>query len=257
MELRNIHFTPPAPETPETPAAQDPQPAPVLRLRKVNVSPAEEYTLRAGEVAPVSDAIAAVILSKKGRATISLKGVVIDRADLGGKRSYWHPDSRLCNDLSARERKLWYVINPQAPSVIHLLDETGRYLESLPQKDRPEVLNTEQQAAEMAKCQRQIRRVAEHLQRLHQPDTDAALDAARHNAATMTRFVQTLPAAPSTHVNRLTASPVADRLAAAARDTAADRQTYRPLTKPRAGTPTAEEILLSRTRTPADAECPY
>src|SRR6218665_3576104 len=133
MELRNIHFSPSSNETPQAAVAsvEPPVQDAKLRTRSVAVSPHEEFALRDGDVQPIDDSLAAMILSMNGRCEVSLKGVKIERTELGGVRHYWHADSILCNDLSQRERKLFYVVNRLDPSIAHILDETGKYLETL------------------------------------------------------------------------------------------------------------------------------
>jgi len=166
-----------------------------IRLRSVAVSPHEEYHLRPGEVRPISNDLAAAILSRKGRVEITLKGIVVDRTDMGGRHTFWHEDSILCNDLSAAKgRKIYYRINPLQPDIVHLLDESGSYLESIPVRFRPEVLNSEQQAAEARKQNRQINRVTKHLQNLHGDTTRQIIADMQANSREMKRVVQTLPA---------------------------------------------------------------
>ncbi|MEI6656114.1 MAG: hypothetical protein WCP45_15220, partial [Verrucomicrobiota bacterium] len=165
-----------------------------LRLRSVAVSPHEEYLLREGSVRPISNELHAAILSRKGRVTITAKGVVVDRVDMGGANVYWHEDSILCNDLSARERKIFYVINPLQQDVVHLLKDDGTYIESLPRRIKPEVLNVEQQAAEMRKQQAFSSRAASRLQEIHGADTASRLADLQANSVEMQRVVQTLPA---------------------------------------------------------------
>jgi hypothetical protein len=150
--------------------------------------------MRPGSVRPIANELAAAILSRKGRAEFTLKGIVIDRADMGGRNTYWHPDSILCNDLSTRERKLYYVVNPHQKDIAHILDDQGCYLETLPIKERPAVLDTEAQARAMADHRRQINRAAARLQQLHGDDTRERLADLAANSREMQRVVQTLPA---------------------------------------------------------------
>lgn len=210
--IRNITFemddTAPATATQET--------APTLRLRPVTVSPAEEYALRAGTVRPISNDLAAAILSRKGRAEVTLKGIVVDRTDMGGRATYWHPNSILCNDLTNRDRKLFYVINIHQRDIVHVLDSAGCYLESLPIKERPEVLNTAQQAKAAADHKRQIGRVAAHLQQLHGKDTAERLEELAANSREMQRVVQTLPA-PSATPAQPARSPMGEAIAGGTR----------------------------------------
>jgi len=215
MNIRNITFLKQAPaglvkET-EKPAAEV-----RLKLRSVMVSPHEEYQLREGDVRPISNELHAAILSRKGRAEITPKGIVVDRKDMGGKTVYWHEDSILCNDLSARERKIFYVVNPLQPDVVHLLSDAGAYIESLPAKFRPEVLNVAQQAAEAARQNVFISRAAKRLQELHGPETAAKIAALQANSSEMQRVVQTLPAPAAAPRNEAAPAQGAGRQAAAA-----------------------------------------
>lgn len=205
MELVNIHFAgsagfQPAPEPETSYKAPAPEKETRLKLRKVSVSPLEEYALRPGEVRPISDALASLILSRKGRAELTAKGITVTRNDIGGKRTYHHPDSPLCNDLSQKERKFFYVLNSLRPDIIHILDENGRYLESLPEKFEPGVLNNAEQAKEYADQKRQFNRVASRMQELHKDDTAQAIEDLRNNNNIAHRIVQTMPSgqAPST-----------------------------------------------------------
>ena len=220
-----------------------------LKLRTVAVSPSEEYALRAGDVTPIPDSLAALILSRSGRVEINLKGVVIDRKDLGGRCTYWHPDSRVCSDLSFRSRKVFYVLNIHRPEVLHLLDEAGTYLESLPLKERPAVLDNEAQTAEARKNHRAIARAAAHLQRLHADDTRDALEALRHNAEATRRVVQTLPqpgCKPAAEPVQEPRSALGETIAAAERDVMAGRANY-----DRTPAPVAPRQATRATRQPA------
>lgn len=280
--MRNIHFagnpsTADVSSVYDEPVIQAPEKAPGevrLKLRTVAVSPAEEYALRAGEVRPIPDSLAALILSRSGRAEITLKGVVADCKAIGGKHTYWHPDSRVCSDLSFRSRKVFYVLNIHRPEVVHLLDDAGAYLESLPLKERPPVLDNAAQEKEMRSQQRAITRAAEHLQRLHAEDTREALDALRHNAEATRRVVQTLPqpggTTPAEPVQPAR-SPLGETIAAAERDVMAGSQHYdrTPLpadprqAKRKTSTPRPEADLtetaaaiLAR-RGGVEVDCPY
>ncbi len=226
MELRNIHFAPPADEP------QEDAPAPTMeevaaslpekmKLRKVCISPLEEYARREGSVRPISDALAACILSFKGRAEVNAKGVKIDRKIFGVEKVYWHVDSIICSDLSARERKWIYFINRNKPDRIHLFDDQGRYIETLPEKFMPAALDLEAQAASIAQDKRAIARNARHLQNLHGEETWEKVEEMRHNREATTRYVQTLDA-PESVERQPTAEPVAggtaDRLQRADRN---------------------------------------
>jgi hypothetical protein len=219
MELVNIHFAAPSdtPAMPDNPAARQPAAEIRMRVRKVAISPHEEYALRPGAVRPISDALAALICCRKGRAEIGPKGITVERKDIGGRRIYHHVDSVLCNDLSQRERKIYYVLNALKPEVIHLLDDTGRYLESLPEKFQPGVLNTEEQAKEFADQKRQVSRVARHLQELHGEDTREAIATLTRNADMMKGIVHVLGIDDAAPAQAPAPSPMGERIQAADR----------------------------------------
>lgn len=189
--IRNITFM--EPEGDATPAAQAPEEV-ILRTRSVTVSPSEEYQLRAGDVRPISNELAAAILSFKGRAQIANKGVIVDRKDIGGRYVYFHEDSIVINDFASREKKLFYVINRITPDILHLLDETGAYIESLPLRERPAVLDNEAQAREVSRNKTVISRAATRLQQLHADTTRERIEEMQENSREMQRVVQVLPA---------------------------------------------------------------
>lgn len=260
MELRNIHFTTedeparsagfsrpvPAPESPEDVK---------LKLRKTKVSPHEEYALRPGQVRPISDSLAALICCRKGRAEIGPKGITVERKDIGGRRIYHHVDSILCNDLSQRERKIFYVLNSLKPDIIHLLDDTGRYLESLPEKFQPGVLNNEEQKREWDDQKRQMNRLARHLQELHGDDTKEAIAALAHNADQMKGIVQVLGNGAATPAQAPARSPLGEAIADADHAIRTDRHTYdrsTPAAKDRETT--TRDVLTRRAK---ETECPF
>ena len=248
--IRNITFEPVAAVCDRhAPPAGEPESV-ILRTRKVTVSPHEEYLLREGEVRPISNELAAAILSFKGRAIVGNKGVTVDRKDIGGRFVYFHEDSITLNDFSSREKKLFYVINRLVPEVLHLLDENGVYIESLPLRERPAVLDQEAQQEQLRQHKTVINRAASRLQDLHAPDTREALETLASNSREMTRVVQTLPAPCSG-----AATPVQPHRATADGETIADvtRQTAARVTRQTAaGSPS--DIVRRRTR---EVECPF
>jgi hypothetical protein len=221
----------------------------ILRTRPVTVSPHEEYQLRPGEVRPISNELAAAILSMKGRAIIGNKGVTVDRKDIGGRYVYFHEHSVILNDFTSREKKFFYVINRQTPEVLHLLDETGCYMESLPLRERPAVLDTEAQAEQLRQNKAILNRAASRLQSLHAEDTREALDTLAANSREMQRIVQTLPAPGSDAANPVQAhrSSQGEAIAEVTRETS-----IRVSREKAAGTPS--DIVRRRTR---EAQCPF
>mgnify|MGYP007055105061 CR=1 FL=1 len=244
--IRNITFM--EPDSGAQSAVEAPENV-TLRLRHVTVSPAEEYQMRSGEVRPISNELASAILSFKGRAKVENKGVVVERKDIGGKFTYFHEDSIVINDFSIREKKLFYVNNRMVPDVLHLLDETGAYIESLPLRDRPAVLDVEAQAEQLRQNKTIINRAAKRLQDLHAEDTREALEDLAANSKEMQRVVQVLPAACSDPANPAQPSRnvMAEQVAEVTRQTS-----VRVSREKAAGSPS--DIVRRRTRT---AECPF
>jgi hypothetical protein len=261
MQLRNIHFadfdSEPAPSAPTPPDVTQPRPVEtILKSRKVSVSPHEEYALRNGEARPISDSLAAIICSRKGRAKISLEGITVDRKDIGGKRLYHHPDSRLCNDQSSRERKIYYVLNSMKPEVIHLLTDQGVYIESLPEKFQPAVLNNEEQKKEYDDQRRQVARVARHLQELHRDDTKEAMAAIMSNNNEMRRIVNVLGTDTPSPSNAPAPSELGDRILAGDRSIRENTVTFDRQTKlPNPTETTAASVLAKRAK--IEIESPY
>lgn len=263
MQLQNIHFaceeepvtrtTSPSIRPPATPPATPPASG-TLKLRKIKVSPHEEYTLRTGDARPISDALASLICCRKGRAEIGPKGITVERKDIGGKRIYHHPDSRLCNDLSQRERKIFYVLNSLKPDIIHLLDDSGRYLESLPEKFQPGVLNTEEQKREYQDQKRQFSRVARHLQELHGEDTKQAIADLTHNASVAKGIVQVLGNTAAAPVQEPAPSPLGERIAAAENAIHTSRYTYDRAPSTDRTSTTTRDVLTRRAK---PTECPF
>lgn len=226
-----------------------------LRTRSITVSPTEEYQLRPGNVRPISNELAAAILSFKGRAIVGNKGVVVDRKDIGGRYVYFHEDSIIINDFSSREKKLFYVINRLTPEVLHLLDETGAYIESLPLRERPAVLDNTAQAEQIRQNKAVINRASERLQVLHAPDTKEILETLAANSSEMTRVVMTLPAdGNNTEAPQEThRSTHGESIAAAITDI--QRGTYERNTKAHAERSESTRDVLDRRS--KNKECPF
>lgn len=194
MKLRNITFTR---DTAQAAIVITPEPGSPQwygRRREITVSPAREYQLRDGTVRPISHELAACILSRKGFAELTLKGIVIERTDIGGRRKYGHPDHPLCNDLSSgTTRRVCYVINPLDPSIVHILSDDGSYLGSLPEKSRPGALDNDALDRERSAKQRQIGRAKQLLENLHAEDGNRVLEANANRAEQILKVVQTQP----------------------------------------------------------------
>lgn len=191
--MQNIYLQKAADEVAESMAETAPA---KLKLRKVAISPAREYAMRDGDVRPISNAMAAMILSRCGKVELTPKGITITRAELGGRRRYGHPDHPLCNDFATAEKRfVIYAINIHCPECVHILSLDGRYLGTLPEQGKVAVFDADATAQHIAGQKRQIDRLAKHMQRLHAPDSERAAAAAAHNVVEMGRIVQSLAAA--------------------------------------------------------------
>lgn len=225
MEFTNPHFTP-APEEngPDTPAASSPQePCSVAagdkvesmpRLRKVTNSPAREYAARPGVVDSLPDSVAALICSFKGRAEVQRNGIKVERKELSDTPIfYWHEDSRTC--LGMQGQKVFYVLNPNTLDCVHVMDAQGRYIETVPRKGLPRILDYDAAKKEIAKHRRYMSRQETRLQELHGEDTKEILQRHRDNTEEMMRATTILPA--SADAQEATQSeartPTGDRIA--------------------------------------------
>ena len=171
---------------------------------------------------------------------------MVDRKDIGGRYTYFHEHSKILNDFSARERRLFYVINRLVPEVLHLLDEAGCYIESIPLRERPAVLDNEAQAKQLRENKAIVNRAATRLQNIHAEDTREALESLADNSREMMRVVMTLPA-PGAPPAEPVRSPQGEAVAAVTRQTSVRVSHDRA-----AGT--ASDIVRRRSK---DAACPF
>lgn len=213
--MKNIYFNPDADA--ETSPASAPAPAAAkIKLRKTAVSPAREYAMRSGDVRPIGNDLAAMLLCRTGKAELTPKGLTLARTDIG-RRRYGHPDHPLLNDFSEPIKKVVYAVNIHRPDVCHVLDMDGRYLGTLPEQGAVAVFDADAAAEQIAAQRRQIGRLAGQMQRLHRADTDAALDANERNIVEMSRIVQSLAAQDVPAADAPADAPTATRMARAER----------------------------------------
>lgn len=231
-----------------------------MRVRTVTLSPADEYERRPGQTETIPDALAAMILSRRTRVQVTLKGVTI--RDGAEKRTYWHPDSPLCNAIGDGEtRRVVAVWSTQDTTKIHLLDDQGRYLETLPEKGKVAWFSQEG-AAELAGHRRVISRVYDHLQRLHQGESIDAVECARiarEEAENVQRATMNFEPPASTRAGQRDAdlSPTAEAIAegtnriAQAEARTAERRREVDAVFDRGGAPGASRVESSRVESPA------
>jgi len=191
--MRNIHL--PDPQPTPAPAAGLP------RLRSVTNDPAREYAQRPGEVEPLPDSIAALILCKRGYAIVERHQIKVTM----DTKTYFFASSAsvtIAEKNGTGEKVLW-VINRHAPDVLHILGRDGEYIESIPRKGRADWFSNDAASKEaLAETRRMRQRDMTRLQQIHQPDTAAALEREQDNTRRVAKLVNTFPAStPARHVD--------------------------------------------------------
>ena len=137
--------------------------------------------------------------------------------------------------------------------MVHLLTDQGVYIESLPEKFQPGVLNNEEQKKEYDDQRRQVARVARHLQELHGDDTKEAMAAIMSNNHEMCRIVNVLGTETPSPTNAPAPSALGDSILAGDRSIRENTVTFDRQTKP---TETTAASVLSK-RINLEVESPY
>jgi len=183
--MRNIHFQPSVSSASSAPLRDDNSPLPKLRERTND--PLTEYAQRPGEVTPISDAVAACILSKSGYAVVD-----------GETYLFSSPDSVTILAKNGTGEKVPWVLNRQKADALHILTALGEYVETIPLKGQSIWWSND---TESKRAISDARRLQNHgmqrMQELHKPDTRQAVADAQHNAAEISRVVSTFPVAGS------------------------------------------------------------
>jgi hypothetical protein len=220
--MRNVHFTTTDPDLGYSPQPTQEQHS-LPRLRERTNDPLTEYAHRPGQVAPISDTLAACILSKKGYAIVERHQI---KVQLDNETYYFTaPDSiTIATKNGTGERVAWYI-NRQKPDALHIFTDLGEYVETLPLKGEATWFSNDAESKRAIAAARSMQtRDMTRMQELHKPDTRKAVADATHNAAEIQRVVSTFPVAGS---DRQTPAdrPQADRIIAPDRE---------PFTTPRA-----------------------
>lgn len=231
-----------------------PSPGDQIKVRHLTFSPREEFAARDGNTEKLDHEFIAMLCGGwHGIATCTLNGILLKTAELVGVANrlqgirYWHPDSNLCNQLADGNKKVLYTYNPSRPEMIHLHTLDGRYLETLPQRNRPGIMDNTALAKDLADQNRQIQRAANRLQDLQQETTNEAICTATRNASEMDRVATTM-ALP----DHLQPKPAADsstgRIAAEIRKIEEEQAHHRSIDH------TREKLIHSREIEPAEIE---
>lgn len=149
--LSNIHV--------QDAAAPDAEPfSHTVKYRKVTRSPAEELAARVarfGTPEALPNALAAILMAHRDRAEVKPNGIkiVIDKKPY----RYWHEDSVVCGKPELYGRVL-YVRAIEHLDCIHVLDNAGKYIETLPLAATPDWYSKE-----AAEEKRKTRLVADRM----------------------------------------------------------------------------------------------
>jgi hypothetical protein len=184
--FRNVHLkaTTPAPARPADQIAP--------KLRFVTNDPAREYSQRPGEVEPLPDAVAALILSKQGFSKVSRNGIRIE--GLAPKPlTFWCENSQTIIEKAGTNEKVLWTINRQRPEVLHILTLDGEYVESIPLDGKVPWFDAAATAQQLGAKRRANQRRMDRVADLHAPDSEAALERETHNGAQIAGVVQTFP----------------------------------------------------------------
>ena len=208
--LRSIHHQP---ATAEPRAARS---AP-LQYRQVPRSPVEEFqarVLKHGRPLKFPQSVIGLILQKQSRAEVAAGGITIKYQKVTYR--YWHEDSlTIANN---RGQKALVTFDPDNMDFIHVLTDDGRYIESIPQKNKVSWFDDEALRAEMKKKMRAQNRDIARYQEIHKETSEQKVARALSNSEKI-QAVNTLPhpASRSDKDPAPASFPKADRITRAGR----------------------------------------
>ncbi len=192
-------------------------PAVMPRLRARTNDPAREYAARAGEVEALPDSVASLILCHKGWAKIERHEIAVTME--GEKLLFASRESVTIAQHNGTGRRVLWVLNRREPNVLHILTDTGGYVESIPRKGQAQWFS--QDAASQAArsdAQSMLQRDMSRVRELHREDSASAAKDTEHNVAQTRRLVLSFPAATARETAPAEA-PRADAIVAAMRST--------------------------------------
>jgi hypothetical protein len=127
LGLRNIHFREERRAASSGPTNEE--------YRKVNRSPNEEFTARVmqhGSPKKFPQSVIALILQKQKHITVTKTGIKFDYQ--GNKFQFWSPTSLVC--ANQVDQRVLVTFDPDAMDFCHVLTDDGRFVESIPQKNK-------------------------------------------------------------------------------------------------------------------------
>ena len=167
------------------------------RLRPVTRSPAQEFELRQGQCRKIPKALEIALMGATTTAPIHRNGIsftpkLLNPQGKTKRLTWWRADSPVCQ-VANIGKKVTVAYDPLDCSFIHVLDANGKYLDTLPLKDKTPWFDPEETARAIADTKRIASRVSGQLQHLHSAAAEAAAEAARSNKAKIENIVQTFP----------------------------------------------------------------
>jgi hypothetical protein len=262
---RNIHAIPPRPDDDCGICADLRQSADLTlpRLRQVTNDPQREYAMRAGQVEPLPDNVAALILCRKGWSKIERQQIKITLD--GAELLFASRESLTIAEHNGTGRRFLWVLNRRAPDVLHILTDDGAYVESIPRKGEAVWFDQgEASRAAYRDAKAMLQRDFTRMRELHAPDTAAAAADTAYNAGQVRRLVQTFPQNAASRTGgaepssvRIAPSPAPDRaeaIAAAMENVDAQRGRYAETAATRQNAARFGEVVRRNTTPSPEAE---
>jgi hypothetical protein len=167
------------------------------RIRSVGRSPVQEFEARSGHVREIPVALKITLSGGRTKTTIGRNGIsfVPKLLNVEGKVkkfTWWNASSPACQPCYIG-KTVTAVYDRMNCEVIHVLDDSGKYLDSLPLKNKVPWFDADATQKAMAETKVLTGRVYGQLQNLHVPDSEAALLAAGLNKGRIESIVQTFP----------------------------------------------------------------
>lgn len=167
------------------------------RVRPVTRSPVQEFQARPGRVREIPVALKIALSGGRTKTVISRNGIsfvpqLLNAEGRVKKLTWWSASSPICQDSNIG-KTVTAVYDRMNCELIHLLDESGKYIGSLPLKDKTPWFDAEATQKAISETRRMAARVYDQLQDLHVDDSEAALDAAQRNKGRLENIVQTFP----------------------------------------------------------------
>ena len=243
-ELRNIHFSAVA-----TPGAMS---RAEIAHRRINRSPDEEFGRRMDKGGPLgkfAQSVIGLIMQKQKFVQVGKNGITFEY--MRNRYTFWHENSVACRDQVGQ--RVLVTFDPDNIEFCHVLTDDGRYIESLPAKNKVAWFDDEAMREEMRKKAHALNADLQRFRTIHKPTTEQKAAALKTNAEKM-QIVNTF-AAPAAETGQAETGRFAkaDRIAEAAGSLTAQRarvdaRETRTRARMRNLKADAEDVLFDRTR---------